>query len=362
MIKGESEMKATRQRMGRIARAAGAAGMVLTLATVTAGAQPLDLKDKTVTIYVGGGTGGGVDAYARTIAPYFQKHLPGNPSVVVSNMPGAGGAQAVQYLYNVAPKTGVAIGSTNVGPISDPFLEKMPSNYDVSKFAWIGSLAKGNTVCAVWHTVNVSSIEDVKNRVVTVAATGARSAPTRSALLMNSFIGTKFKPISGYTGGTALLALERGEVDATCTTLNSLRTTRPQWISDGSLKILVHVAMDVDPEFNKVPRALDFIKDAKDRDALEFFLLPYEFNNPFYLPPGVSAEAVKARRAAFEAAVADPDYKADSAKRQQDVEVKTGDEVEALVKKLFATPADVIKRTIEAIDPTGKVEEIPQPK
>ena len=362
MIKGESEMKATRQRMGRIARAAGAAGIVLTLATVTAGAQPLDLKDKTVTIYVGGGTGGGVDAYARTIAPYFQKHLPGNPPVVVSNMPGAGGAQAVQYLYNVAPKTGVAIGSTNVGPIADPFLEKVPSNYDVSKFAWIGSLAKGNTVCAVWHTVNVSSIEDVKNRVVTVATTGARSAPTRSALLMNSFIGTKFKPISGYTGGTALLALERGEVDATCTTLNSLRTTRPQWISDGSLKILVHVAMDVDPGFNKVPRAFDFIKDAKDRDALEFFLLPYEFNNPFYLPPGVSGEAVKAWRAAFDAAVADPDYKADSAKRQQDVEVKTGDEVETLVKKLFATPAGVIKRTIEAIDPTGKVEEIPQPK
>jgi tripartite-type tricarboxylate transporter receptor subunit TctC len=356
-------MKAKGRKMKRtlcMIPAALAAGLVL--APKGAVAQAFDLKEKTVTIYVAGGAGGGVDAYARTIAPYFQKHLPGNPAVVVSNMPGAGGAQAVQYLYNVAPKNGSSIGSTNVGPIADPFLEKMPSNYDVSKFSWVGSLAKGNTVCAVWHTVNVSSIEDAKNRVVTVAATGARSAPTRSALLMNSFIGTKFKPISGYTGGTALLALERGEVDATCTTLNSLRTTRPQWIRDGMLKILVHVAMDADPEFKNVPRALDFIKDQKDRDALEFFLLPYEFNNPYYLPPGVTAETVKIWRAAFDAAVADPDYKADSAKRLQDVDVKSGVEVEALVKKLFATPADVIKRTVEAIDPTGKVEEIPANK
>jgi hypothetical protein len=120
--------------------------------------------------------------------------------------------------------------------------------------------------------------------------------------------------------------------------------------------------MDADPEFKHVPRALDFIKDAKDRDALEFFLLPYEFNNPYYLPPGVSAEAVKTWRAAFDATVVDPDYKAESAKRLQDVDVKSGEQVEALVKKLFATPADVIKRTVEAIDPTGRVEEIPQPK
>ncbi|MDB5570941.1 MAG: family tricarboxylate transporter, receptor protein [Hyphomicrobiales bacterium] len=351
--------------MGKRPRStAAAAGLALLglFASGAARAADFDLKDRTVTIYVAGGLGGGVDAYARAIAPYFQKYLPGHPAVVIANMPGAGGAQAVQYLYNVAPKDGAAIGTTNVGPIADPFLEKTPSIYDVSKFGWLGSLATGNTVCAVWHTVDVNSIEDVKSKVVTVAATGARSAPTRSALLMNALIGTKFKPISGYTGGTALLALERGEVDATCTTLNSLRATRPHWIRDGKLKILVHVAMEADAEFPKVPRALDFVHDKKDRDALEFFLLPYEFNNPYYLPPGTRPEVLAGWRAAFDKAAADPDYLAEAKKRLQDVDVKSGAQVEALVGKLFAAPADVIKRTVEAIDPTGKVVEAPETK
>lgn len=313
------------------------------------------LEGKSVTIFVAGGAGGGVDAYARTIAPYFSKYLPGNPPVTVSNMPGAGGAQAVQYLYNVAAKDGSAIGTTNAGPVAQPFLENLNTTYELDKLRWIGSLAKGNTVCAVWHTVDVKSLADARKKVVTVATTGARSAPTRSALLMNSFVGTQFKPISGYTGGTSLLALERGEVDATCTTLNSLRTTRPQWLSEGKLRILVHVAMEVDPEYKDVPRALDFIEDEKNRAALEFFLLPYEFNNPYYLPPGVPQEAVVAWRKAFDAAVKNSEYVADTKKRIQDVEPKSGEEVERLVQQMYQTPQDVVKRTISAIDPTGRV-------
>lgn len=326
----------------------------LVAATGVARAE-FDLHGKTVTIYVAGGAGGGVDAYARAIAPYFSKHLPGEPAVTVANMPGAGGAQAVQYLYNVAAKDGTAIGTTNAGPVAQPFLEKLNANYELSKLHWIGSLAKGNTVCAVWHTVDVKDLEGATKKEITVATTGARSAPTRSALLMNSFVGTKFKPISGYTGGTSLLALERGEVDATCTTLNSLRTTRPQWLSEGKLRVLVHVAMEADPEFKEAPRALDFIKDPANKAALEFFLLPYEFNNPYYLPPGVPKEAVAAWRKAFDAAVKDPHYLADAKKRLQDVEAKSGEAVEKLVQQMYDTPPEIIQRTIAAIDPSGKV-------
>jgi tripartite-type tricarboxylate transporter receptor subunit TctC len=316
-----------------------------------------NLQGKVVTIYVAGGAGGGVDAYARTIAPFFTKYLPGNPVVNIANMPGAGGAQAVQYLYNVAPKDGSAIGSTNAGPVAQPFLEQSPITYELNKMHWIGSLARGNTVCAVWHTVDVKSLADARKKIVTVASTGARSAPTRSALLMNSFAGTQFKPISGYTGGTSLLALERGEVDATCTTLNSLRTTRPQWLAEGKLRIIVHVAMEVDDEYKDVPRAVDLIDDPKDKAALDFFLLPYEFNNPYYLPPGVPREAVAAWRKAFDAAVVDPAYLAEAKKRLQDVEPKSGELVEKLLAQMYATPPEVIKRTIAAIDPTGKVQD-----
>lgn len=319
-------------------------------------AAAFNMEGKTVNIFVGGGAGGGVDAYARTIAPYFSKYLPGKPSVVVANMPGAGGAQAVQYLFNVASRDGTAVGTTNAGPVAQPFLEKVKVNYQLNEMHWIGSLAKGNTVCAVWHSVAVKNLEDASKTIVTVATTGARSAPTRSALLMNAFLGVRFKPISGYTGGTSLLALERGEVDATCTTLNSLRATRPQWLAEGKLRILVHVAMEADPEFPSVPRALDFITDKKDKAALEFFLLPYEFNNPYYLPPGISAEAVAAWRKAFDATVTDTAYLAEAKKRLQDVSPRNGGQVTKLVQQMYATPAVIVQHAIKAMDPTLKVE------
>jgi tripartite-type tricarboxylate transporter receptor subunit TctC len=337
-------------------RTHGAVFLAVGCAVLPASAQTnFTLQGKIVTIYVAGGAGGGVDAYARTIAPFFSKYMPGNPAVNIANMPGAGGAQAVQYLYNVAPRDGSAIGSTNAGPIAQPFLETSPITYELNKMHWIGSLARGNTVCAVWHTVDVKSLADARKKVVTVASTGARSAPTRSALLMNSFMGTQFKPISGYTGGTSLLALERGEVDATCTTLNSLRTTRPQWLAEGKLRILVHVAMEVDDEYKDVPRAIDFVENPLDKAALDFFLLPYEFNNPYYLPPGVPAESVVSWRKAFDETMKDPAYAAETKKRLQEVEPKSGEAVEKLVQQMYATPLDVVKRTISASDPTGKV-------
>ena len=190
-----------------------AAGAILFCTPVLA---QFNLKGKTITIYIAGGAGGGIDAYARTFGPYLAKNLPGQPTFVASNMPGGGGAQAVQYLYNVAAKDGTAFGTTNAGPVSEPQLGGLKVNYDLGKFHWVGSLAKGNTVCAVWHASPVKTFEDLFTREVTIASTGATSAPARAAWLMNALIGTKIKPISGYNGGTALLAIERGEVDGTC--------------------------------------------------------------------------------------------------------------------------------------------------
>ena len=320
-----------------------------------AAAQGFDLKGKTVTIYVAGGAGGGVDAYARTLAPYLGKHLPGQPTVTVSNMPGGGGMQAVQYLYNVAAKDGTAIGTTNVGPVSEPQLGSVKVNYDIGKFRWVGSLAKGNTVCAIWHASNVKTLDEARKRELTIAATGATSAPTRSALIMNALLGTKFKPIAGYTGGTALLAIERGEVDGTCTTLNSLLTTRPQWIKEKKLDILVHVAMQKEPGFEQYPLARDLISDADGRRALDFFLLPYEFNNPYMLPPGVSDEILAAYRSAFDKSVADRDYLADAGKRRQILNIENGARVTQFVEQMTNMPPQIIERTKAMIDPSGKM-------
>lgn len=341
--------KTISKRLGALAAAIGALA-ALNASTPSVHAE-VSFKGKTVTIYVAGGVGGGVDQFARTLAPYLSKHLPGEPSVVASNMPGAGGVQAVQYLYNFGAKDGTAIGTTNAGPVVEPLLGTATLNYDLQKLRWIGSLVKGDTVCAVWRDSGIKTIDDAKAREVALASTGSTAAPTRSALLMNALIGTKFKPIAGYDGGTSLLAIERGEVAGICITLNSLRTTRPEWLRDKKIVPLVQVSLTADPQFPDVPRAIDLIKNDEHRQMLEFFLLPYEFNNPYYLPPGVSDEVLAVHRKAFQAAIRDPAYLADVQKRRQTVTPRDGEDVAKLVDKLFATPKSIIQKTIAATTP-----------
>ena len=302
---------------------------------------------KTITFYVGGGIGGGVDAFARAIAPYLAKHLPGSPAISISNMGASGGLQGVQYVYNVAPKDGTAFGTTNAGPISEPLMGQIRVNYDIRRFRWIGSLTRGDTVCAVWHASSVRTLDDARAMDVAMSSTGATSAPTRSALLMNHLLGPRFKPVPGYDGGTSLIAIERGEVDGTCTTLGSLRTTRPEWIRQGAL---LQVALEKDPEFPDVPGVADLVRDESQRKLLEWFLIPYEFNNPLFLPPGTSDDILNAYRQAFKAAVSDPDYLQQSAILLQKVRPHTGIEVEQLVGQLLDADPQTIRAVIDATD------------
>jgi tripartite-type tricarboxylate transporter receptor subunit TctC len=309
------------------------------------------LQGRTVTLYVAGGVGGGVDAYARSFVPHLAHYLPGEPAIIVSNMPGAGGIQALQYLYNVAPHDGIAIGTTNAGPVSEPVMGDANVKYDLLKFGWFGSLAKGDTVCAVWSSSPVMTIAEARSREVTISSTGALSAPTRTALLLNALLGTKLKPIPGYDGGTSLLAVERGEVDGTCVTLDSLRATRPDWFRDKKLRLLVQCSLDKDPDFPDVPRAYDLISDETGRRMLEFFLTPYEVQNPFYLAPGYTPEMLAAYRTAFDKAAADPAFRSEAEARGLKIETRTGAEVEAVIKKMLATPEDIQRRTRAVTDP-----------
>lgn len=330
----------------------GATRLLLALCALTSAPAQADfsLSGKTVTFVIGGGSGGGVDAYARTIAPYLTKHLPGSPAVKIANMGASGGIQGVQYLASVAPRDGTYIGTTNAGPIAEPMMGQVKVTYQVADFRWIGSLTRGDTVCAVWHQSTIKTIEDAIRREVPMASTGATSAPTRATLLTAYLLGLKFKPIPGYDGGTALLALERGEVEGTCTTLGSLRTTRPEWVRNGQLRLLVQVSMTKDPEFELVPRLADMISDENHKRMLEFLQAPYEFNNPLMLPPGSPDEALNVWRDAFQKAVADRDYLSDAEARLQNVAPRTGTEVEAMVARLLATPQDIIDSVKQVTD------------
>ena len=313
-------------------------------------AADINFNGKSINFYVGGGVGGGVDAFARAFAPYLGKYLPGTPPITIVNMGASGGLQGVQYLFNVAAKDGTAIGTTNAGPISEPLMGQIKVNYDLKQFKWVGSLTRGDTVCAVWHGSQAKSLEDARVREFAMSATGATSAPTRSALLMNALLHTRFKPVPGYDGGSALLAIERQEVDGTCTTLGSLRTTRPEWLKSGQLQVLLQVAMDTDPEFPDAPGVADLVTDPQQRKMLEWFLIPYEFNNPIILPPGVNSDVITIYRTAFDKAVRDPQYLLDAKRLSQRIVPHTGAEVEDLVGRLLGADPETIRRVIEATD------------
>lgn len=315
------------------------------VASCSAALAQVDYKGRTVHVYIGGGVGGAIDAVARTITPYLARHLPGAPTLVQSNMGGNGGAQAAQYLFNAAVKDGTAIAMVNAGPVSDPLMRGPQLGYDPRRFGWIGSLQRGDTVCSVWHASQVKSVEDARKLEVPFASAGAASTLHRSALLVNALVGTRFKPIGGFDGGSALLALERGEVEGICNQLASQRTTRPQWLKEGKLKPIIFVAMTVDPEFATVPRAFDLVQGEANRQVLELYLLPWEFNHSFMLPPEAPQTALVAWRAAFERAVREPGYIADAAKRLQKIEPRSGSEVAGLVEKLYATPKEIVDRT-----------------
>jgi tripartite-type tricarboxylate transporter receptor subunit TctC len=262
-------------------------------------------------------------------------------------MPGGGGIQAVQYLYNVAPHDGTAFGTTPPGPLKEPFLGVTGKvNYDLRKFHWIGNLTTSITACSVWHDSPAKTIQDAMKREVTIAGTGAQSAPTTTALFLNHLIGTKFNPISGYTGGTSLLAMERGEVDGTCVSVGSLRTTRPNWFAEKKIRVLVLVSTLTDPGLPSVPRVADFLKTDADRQELTFFAAPDQIQYPYMLPPGVSGEVIAAYQRAFDAAVKDPAYLADAKKRRQDIEANDGAHVQSVIASMYGTPKSIVDRVV----------------
>ena len=336
--------------LGRIVTAAMA---VLLLAVPAASAQDAaaDLRGKVVTLYIGGGVGGGVDALARSLIPYLTKHMPGNPAIIVKNQPGAGGMQAVENLYATAPKDGTAIGTTATGPIVEPVLGTTPVHYDLLKFHWMGSLANDQTTCFTWQASSVKTIDDAKTREVPLSTTGARSNSTLIPLMLNAVIGTHFKMIPGYDGGTAMLAIERGEVDGRCTSIGSIHATNPDWITEKKIHMLVQVGLAKDPDFPQVPLALDLAPSAQDRAAMEFFLIPSAIQDPYMLPPGVPDYLVTAWRRGFDAAVADKGFLADVEKRHQDARPNNGEYVQKALEKMFAAPRPVIDRAIAMTTP-----------
>lgn len=324
---------------------------VASLATVlalpsAAPAQTSDTIAGPVIIYVAGSAGGGIDLYARLVGRHIARHIPGNPTVTVQDMPGGGGVKAANFLAEVARRDGTVMGSFSGGPVLEPLLGARNPGYDMSQFTWIGALSRDVSVCVSWGPSPFKTIDDVKKQEMIVAGTGAGSESDLWPKIVNEVIGTKFKIVTGYPGTQeTLLAMERDEVQGRCGwSWSSLKATKPDWVRDKKINLLIQIALQKSSELPNVPFIFDLLSKQEDRQLLELLAGPRGMSQPFAAPPGLPADKAALLRRAFDATMKDPKFLAEAAQMQADISPSTGEEVQELVARIYATPKPVIDR------------------
>jgi tripartite-type tricarboxylate transporter receptor subunit TctC len=298
-------------------------------------------QGKQITIVVGFTTGGTYDATARLFARHLGKHLPGNPGVIVRNMPGSGSLVATLHLYNAAPKDGTTLGVVGGGVVLEPLLGNAQAAYDARLFNWIGGRTKDNIVCATWNKVPVRTMADVARRETVVGATGPGSRTLTHPRAFNELLGTKFKIVSGYPGGNEItLAVERGEVEGYCGwTVGSIVNRASNWLHDGTLTLLAQFTRDLP----NVPVARDLVPTETGKRAIDFLSADVVLAWPLAAPPGLPAERIKELRTGFLAMMEDPDLLAEAAKLKLEIAPVRGREMQDLVEELYGSPPDVIE-------------------
>lgn len=307
-------------------------------------------KGKTLTIIVPSAPGGDRAGTSSIFIAHFGKHVPGNPTVVPSFMPGAGGAIGLNYLYNVAARDGTYLATPLTGFVLAQATGEKSVKYDVAKMSWIGRTGSNSQILYAWHTTGVTTLDAAKSKQITIGSTGANSASTILPLMMNDVLGTKFKIIEGYNGSAAFnLAVERGETDGALTTWGNVRANHIAWVKDGRAKLLVQLALVRHPDLPEIPTAPELTSDPEGKALLEFACSTAEVGQSFVTGPDVPAAVVQALRRAFEATIKDPDYVAAAKKAQIDLDPMTGEELTKLAEKTLAAPKPVIARYQAAV-------------
>lgn len=341
--------------MGRIIVGTAFATALLVLAGHVAPATAADyFAGKTIDMVIGGNPGGGYDLYARNVARHMPRYIPGNPTIVSKNLPGAGSNKAAAYIFQNAAKDGTQIGAVYPGAIVGPLTdEALKAQFDSTKFEYIGSADSGSRVCATWHTNRIKSFADTLKEKVIVGASADGGSSKDFPVVLNAIASTKFEIISGYKGTVdIILAVERGEVDGLCGyDWSSLKAQRPDWVRDKKLNLLVQMSMEPEPELTAlgVPEVWGFLKSPDDRKIIELLVSQQLFGRPYILPPGTPKEVVGILRQAFEATVKDPAYLADAAQERLSVSPASGAKVQSLVASLFATPRPIVERYEKAM-------------
>jgi tripartite-type tricarboxylate transporter receptor subunit TctC len=313
---------------------------------------------KQISLLIGTTPGGGYDAYARALSRYIGRHIPGNPAIIVKNMPGAGGLALANHLYNRAPKDGTEIATVQNGlPFEKLFYMLSPGGnnalFDSTKFGWIGSMTQTVFVTVTWHASAVKTLQDAMTTEVVLGASTPSADSYVLAMLSNNLLGTKFKVVHGYAGATEVdLAVENGEVQGEAgkdwTTLTS---TRPQWIRDKKVNILVQMGMKPHPDIKGVSMAIDLAKTPQDRQVMEVVFAKFGMSRPFMAPPELPAERLAILRSAFDSTVKDPAFLEEAKRLGMEINPVSGADVEALVTRIMNTPPALAERAREVLKP-----------
>ena len=303
-------------------------------------------KDKTVSLIISTGSGGGYDTTARFVARHLPKYLPGAPTIVPKNMPGAGNVLAANYMYNIAPRDGTTIATLAQAVFLLQPLDGQGVKFDAGKFYYLGSASVDNSTIYAWHTAGVNSIDDVMKKELLLGATGVGSGSTVYPIIMNNLIGTKFKIIAGYkTSQEVDLAMARGEVQGRAgNNFQSLKSVRPDWIAEKKVIFLAQVGLERDSEYPDVPLLTELARNEEQRRIFAMFSAPVAIGRPFLTTPDVPADRATALRAAFAAVMKDPGFIAEGKKASLDIKPTSGVRLAEIVADLINTPPDIVAR------------------
>jgi tripartite-type tricarboxylate transporter receptor subunit TctC len=334
------------------------ASLCAVLGPTPAAAQAGFYKGKNIDLIISTGVGGGLDANARVVARHLGNHIPGNPTIVPKNLPGAGHIKAANFVFNVAPKDGTVIATFIPVFVLAQVLDRGAAQFDPAKFEWLASTSSNNSTLWVWHTAGVNSVEEATKKQVLMGATAPGSYTMIYPTVMNSIVGTKFKLISGYQSAADVgLAIERGEVQGRAgNNFNSLKAESGEWLRSGKIKLIAQVGLERDPEYPNLPLMSDFAKSDSDRQILKLFSTDVVIGRPFVTSPGVPAERVALLRKAFADMMKDPAFLKDAATAGLDVTAVDGVRIQKIVADLVATPADVVAKAKLAMEPKDVVE------
>lgn len=300
---------------------------------------------KTIQLLIGFSAGGGYDLYARTVAHYMGRHIPGKPTLLPENMPGAGSLRSANYLYKAAPADGTVIATFAPGIVIEPLLGVSEGAYfDARKFTWLGSVSQDISVCAFNKSAGIGSWQDMRTKPSTIGASGGGAESDVFATVLRRLFNLPFKVVDGYPGSNDIvLALERHEVDGRCGwSWASLLSRDSALLSDHQIDITLQIALKKDPALQDVPLVMDLVDDQLKQAALKLIIARQTIARPFAAPPGIPEQQTRILRQAFDDTMKDPDFLNEARSLNLEVDPIGGEEVGVLLKDIYASPPEVV--------------------